>query len=80
VTIAIRPEDIEVNAQRSEAKGNFLEGEIDALLFVGDRLECHIKIGIEAILVYAPRYQNLEEGMKVHLYFPPEVLSVWPLL
>ncbi len=78
VTIAIRPEDITLNAQGGEGDHNFLEGEIDALLFVGDRFECHVKIGGEAILIYASRYQNLEEGMKVRLYFSPEALSLWP--
>ncbi|MBP1157188.1 MULTISPECIES: ABC transporter ATP-binding protein [unclassified Paenibacillus] len=73
--VSIRPEDIVVS---SEAEHNVLEGEIDALLFIGDRFECHVKIGDEAILVYAPRNQNLVEGQKVRLYFPPEVLSVWP--
>ncbi len=79
VTIAIRPEDIAVNVPGSEGDQNYLEGEIDALLFMGDRFECHVKIGEEAILVYAPRDRQLEEGMKVRLHFAPEVLSVWPL-
>ena len=78
VTIAIRPEDIVVHGQTGGDDHNYLEGEIDALLFLGDRMECHVRIGEEAILVYAPRYQNLEEGMKVRLSFPPEGLSVWP--
>lgn len=78
VVVSIRPEDIVVNASGSEADHNFLEGEIDALLFIGDRYECHVKIGDEAILGYVPRNQNLEEGSNVRLYFPLEGLSVWP--
>ncbi|MBP1154062.1 MULTISPECIES: ABC transporter ATP-binding protein [unclassified Paenibacillus] len=78
VVVSIRPEDIVVNARNEESDHQVLEGEIDALLFGGDRFECHVKLGDEAILVYTPRVQNLEEGQKVRLYFPPEVLSVWP--
>ncbi|MFC3343109.1 ABC transporter ATP-binding protein [Paenibacillus abyssi] len=78
VVVSIRPEDIVVHASDGEADPNVLEGEIDALLFIGDRYECHIKIGDEAILGYVPRNQNLEEGSNVRIHFPLEGLSVWP--
>jgi ABC-type Fe3+/spermidine/putrescine transport system ATPase subunit len=76
VSIAIRPEDIVVNPNGAAA-GNRLEGRIDATLFIGDRFECHVTIGEQAILIYTPRNQQLREGQKVQLYFPPEDVSVW---
>jgi len=77
VAVTARPEDIAVNPNGAGAGQNQLEGTVNALLFMGDRFECHVKIGEQAILVYTPRNQQLEEGQKVRLYFPPEDISVW---
>jgi ABC-type Fe3+/spermidine/putrescine transport system ATPase subunit len=77
VYVAIRPEDIVVNAGGTADGKNQLEGVIDAVLFIGDRFECHVKIGEQAIMVYTPRNQPLQEGQKISLYFPEEDISVW---
>jgi hypothetical protein len=47
------------------------------VLFIGDRFECHVKIGAQAVMVYTPRNQVLKEGQRISLYFPPEDISVW---
>ncbi|MBP1155401.1 MULTISPECIES: ABC transporter ATP-binding protein [unclassified Paenibacillus] len=78
IVIAIRPEDISILSDLEQSKGNELEGTINALLFVGDRYECHIQLGDTSVLVYAPRNQRLAEGQSVRLYFPPEAVTVWP--
>jgi ABC-type Fe3+/spermidine/putrescine transport system ATPase subunit len=78
VCVAIRPEDIVVNPDALAGGQNRLDGVIDAVLFIGDRFECHVKIGEQAVMVYTPRSQPLKEGQKVNLYFPPEDISVWP--
>ena len=78
VSLAIRPEDIVVNPPDRADGQNLLDGMIDATLFIGDRFECHVKLGEQAILIYAPRNQALHEGQKVRLYLPPEKISVWP--
>ncbi len=77
VAVAIRPEDIVIDPGQAAAN-NQLEGTIDATLFIGDRFECHVRIGEQTILVYAPRNRQLQEGQRVRLYFPPESVSVWP--
>ncbi|MBA2690512.1 MAG: ABC transporter ATP-binding protein [Burkholderiales bacterium] len=79
VLVCVRPEDIVVKPNGAATEQNELEGTVDALLFVGDRFECHVRVGEQAMLVYAPRSQLLEEGQKVTLYFPPEDISVWPI-
>jgi ABC-type Fe3+/spermidine/putrescine transport system ATPase subunit len=77
VCVAVRPEDIVVDPQGMGDGGNCLEGEVDAVLFIGDRFECHVKIGEQAVMVYTPRNQVLKEGQRISLYFPPEEISVW---
>lgn len=77
VSVAVRPEDVVVNPNGVGDGGNQLQGVIDALLFIGDRFECHVKIGDQAVLVYTPRHRPLQEGQTVKLYFPPEEISVW---
>jgi ABC-type Fe3+/spermidine/putrescine transport system ATPase subunit len=77
VTITIRPEDIIINSEQYRGNENELEGIIDTLLFVGDRYECRVEIGEKTVMVYAPRSQRLNEGQKIRLYLPPEVVSIW---
>jgi ABC-type Fe3+/spermidine/putrescine transport system ATPase subunit len=77
ICVAIRPEDVVVNANGLPDGSNQLEGLIDAVLFIGDRFECHVRIGDQAIMVYTPRNQPLQEGQTVRLYFPPQEISLW---
>ncbi|HZF03600.1 MAG TPA: ABC transporter ATP-binding protein [Patescibacteria group bacterium] len=78
--VAIRPEDIEVApAEGPPPKDNGLPGVIDALLFVGDRYEARVALGGgQRIMLLLPRAREWREGQRVHLGFPPDVVSVWP--
>ncbi len=77
VSVAVRPEDVVVNPNGTGGKVNQVQGAIEAILFIGDRFECHVRIGDQTVLVYTPRNQPLQEGQEVRLYFPPEEISVW---
>jgi ABC-type Fe3+/spermidine/putrescine transport system ATPase subunit len=81
--VAIRPEDIEValddGAAATTARDG-LGGVIDALLFVGDRYEARVVLGGEhRIPLLLPRAREWREGQRLHLAFPPETVSVWPV-
>ena len=59
---------------------NALTGTIEALLFVGDRYEARVALGGEQrILLLLPRAHAWREGQRLHLAFPPDVVSVWPV-
>jgi iron(III) transport system ATP-binding protein len=79
--VAIRPEDIEVLPERRGGAGdNTLPAVIDALLFVGDRYEARVTLGGEhGILLLLPRAPEWREGQRLHLRFPPAMVSVWPV-
>jgi ABC-type Fe3+/spermidine/putrescine transport system ATPase subunit len=74
--VAIRPEDIEVDADGAHPT---LPGVIEALLFVGDRYEARVALGGEhRILLLVPRSREWREGQRLELGFPPGAVSVWP--
>ena len=78
--VAVRPEDIEVAANdRPAARDHTLGGVIEALLFVGDRYEARVALSEEhRILLFLTRGGDWREGQRLQLYFPPDVVSVWP--
>jgi iron(III) transport system ATP-binding protein len=77
VFVAVRPEDISANAVSSPEKENRLEGTIEALLFLGDKTECQVKVGEERLLVYVPRAWTLASGDKIPVRIPKGVARVW---
>jgi ABC-type Fe3+/spermidine/putrescine transport system ATPase subunit len=77
VLVAIRPEDILVEEGAAGDSCNRLEGTIAEMLFLGDRYECHIRVGGQEIILYFPRSTPYREGQPVRVHFPPSALSVW---
>ncbi len=78
VFVAVRPEDVAIEADAGGSQ-NSLEGTIDTLLFVGDRCECHVRLGDGSpVVAYLPRHTTWQEGQTVQLKFPVEALSAWP--
>ncbi len=77
VFVAIRPEDILLDEGESDQGCNRLEGKITALLFMGDRYECHLQVGEDQIVLYVPRANRCREGQNLRIYFPARALSVW---
>ena len=77
--VAVRPEAIEVGGGHGRTEtGNILRGEIEALLFVGDRYEARVALGgQQRIRLPLPR-GAWREGQGLELHLPPELVSVWP--
>jgi ABC-type Fe3+/spermidine/putrescine transport system ATPase subunit len=78
VIACIRPERIAVASAARGHGGNELEGTVETMLFLGDRYECLVQIGGQAILAYVPSSERLKEGQRVPLAFPKEALTLWP--
>ena len=81
VSMAIRPEYVSVTA--GSASGtlppNSVQGQVEALLFLGDSFECRVQIGEDQhVLLQVPRTIEWKEGSSVVLEFPREHLAVWP--
>ena len=80
VQVAIRPEAIAIEAGELRPtcnENNRLTGNIEALLFVGDRFECRIQVAGERLFFYLPRTGSWHEGQRVSLTFPKEAVSLW---
>jgi ABC-type Fe3+/spermidine/putrescine transport system ATPase subunit len=75
----IRPESVRIGSGVVEPDGNVLQGSIEALLFLGDRFECAVRVDGVPMVVYAPRTERLLEGQTVKIQVPSQALSLWPL-
>jgi ABC-type Fe3+/spermidine/putrescine transport system ATPase subunit len=75
----IRPESVRIGSSVIEPDGNVLQGSIEALLFLGDRFECAVRINGLPMIVYAPRTEQLTEGQTIRIQVPKKALSLWPL-
>jgi ABC-type Fe3+/spermidine/putrescine transport system ATPase subunit len=79
VYAAVRPEDVDIMEQADGATENVLAGEVEAVLFTGERSEVSVRVGDRGrVLAYAPRRMRLAEGQAVHLRFKPGSLTFWP--
>jgi ABC-type Fe3+/spermidine/putrescine transport system ATPase subunit len=79
VTIAIRPEDIEVRrATTASAPPDIIVGTAQARLFVGERIEYQIEIdGQSHLVLYGDRHDPVPEGATVWIKPRPKGHSAW---
>jgi ABC-type Fe3+/spermidine/putrescine transport system ATPase subunit len=79
VSLAIRPEDIELAAREDgEASQGAIGGTVETRLFVGERTEYRILVpDQEPLLIYGRREQVLEEGRPVWLRPRGHNVAVW---
>jgi iron(III) transport system ATP-binding protein len=69
VIVVIRPEDINIVAEA--ITGNVLRGKIDALIFMGDALECQLSVGAQKLRTKLHPSSALRQGETVSLQLPP---------
>ncbi len=77
VEISVRPEAVRLRRAGEPAEGGILKGVIEAILYQGDRSECEVRIGSQAILVYLPPQLSPAQGDPVELVLPPGNLRLW---
>ena len=77
VEIAFRPEAIRLAQPGEEADA--LVGSVEAVLYQGERSECEVRIGSQAVLAYLPPERRLARGDRVALSIAPGAISIWPL-
>jgi iron(III) transport system ATP-binding protein len=77
IEIAIRPEAIRLALPGEEAGA--LIGSVEAVLYQGERSECEVRIGEQAILTYLPPERRVARGDRVALSIAPDAISIWPL-
>ncbi|HXQ50595.1 MAG TPA: ABC transporter ATP-binding protein [Stellaceae bacterium] len=77
VEISVRPEAVRIERANGGAAGGALEGVVEAVLYQGERSECEVRVGSEAILVYAAPDIALARGDRIALSIAPDAPRVW---
>jgi iron(III) transport system ATP-binding protein len=72
VLIIVRPEDINVISKPNVPQENVLNGKVDAVIFMGDALECQLSVGSQRLRTKLHPASGLHQGQNVMLQLPPE--------
>jgi iron(III) transport system ATP-binding protein len=72
VVVVIRPEDVTLNDAAPTANENTLEGTIEAIVFMGDTLECQVAVGAKQIRLKLHPSSPVAKGARVRLKLPAE--------
>ena len=78
VVLAIRPENVAVYTDDAVPSVNSVEGKVDVVVFLGNILECIVKVADQRINVQLHPAGALERGNKVLLHFPSQHLLAIP--
>ena len=72
VVVVIRPEDLNLYTGNATQNDNILEGKIEALIFMGDTLECQVAVGAKIIRIKLHPSAPVARGETVRLQLPAE--------
>jgi ABC-type Fe3+/spermidine/putrescine transport system ATPase subunit len=75
VTLNLRPEDITLDswpAADDRSGGNRFEGEVIDTIYLGNVMECRVKVGRYEISVQIDHYEQIAPRQKICLSFEPD--------
>jgi iron(III) transport system ATP-binding protein len=74
VVLSVRPEDLALHLQRPDGApaGNLLDGEVIDTVYLGNFLDCQVRVGSCEVSVQINHYEQLAPGQKVFLTFSPD--------
>ena len=78
VTVAIRPEQVNLTAGRQDGRANMVEATLQTVQFLGDRYEYTVTLGTETRVLASPEPQSAKSGDRVYLELKPEGMTLWP--
>ncbi len=78
VHVTIRPEHLVLCGDRNEYDHNVLPARVQELAFLGDRIECRIAVGQEAVRAFLPADARLRPGDNVFVHLPQVHCRVIP--
>lgn len=72
--LSLRPEDIALHTQRpaDQAHDNMFEGEVVDTVYLGNFLECRVRVGTHELGVQLDHFEQLAPQQKVFLTFQPD--------
>ena len=74
VIVCVRPEDLSITAAPPASQANVFTGEIKALIFLGEIVDCQIMVGDELIRARVHPKSAFEKGQRVYIEADPNVL------
>jgi len=72
VLIIVRPEDINVVSEASVGQENVLHAKVEAVIFMGDALECQLSVGSQRLRTKLHPASGLRQDQSVMLQLAPE--------
>ncbi|MFI6521440.1 ABC transporter ATP-binding protein [Spirillospora sp. NPDC050679] len=78
VLLAIRPETVRLHQDEPAGVPNVVKGEVERLMFVGECVDCHVRVGEETWVTRQDPRLAAEPGDQVWLELPAEHVSVLP--
>ena len=72
--LSVRPEDLSLHLRKPDdtGSGNLFEGEVVDTIYLGNFLECRVRVGRHELCVQIDHYESLVPRQKVFLSFRPE--------
>jgi iron(III) transport system ATP-binding protein len=71
--LSVRPEDITVHLEApAVSDGNLIEGEVIDTIYLGNFLECNVRVGVHEVGVQIDHFVQLSPQQKVFLAFAPD--------
>ena len=70
VVVVIRPEDVNLNGGAAGQNENVLEGKVEAIVFMGDALECQVAVGTKLFRLKLHPSSTVARGNTVRLRMP----------
>jgi len=72
VVLVVRPEDIAIVSDTSIQQENLLRAKVEAVIFMGDALECQLSVGNQRLRTKLHPSSSLRQGQHVTLHLPRE--------
>jgi iron(III) transport system ATP-binding protein len=74
VMLSLRPEDITIHFERPDGanNGNLFAGEVVDTIYLGNQMECRVKVGRYEIGIQTDHYEQIAPQQKVFLSFKPD--------
>jgi iron(III) transport system ATP-binding protein len=75
--VAVRPESLSAGTVALDGgDGNVLEGEVEKAIFLGDTIDCQVRVGAQCIRARTSALEDLTPGKRVYIRFNPEACVV----
>jgi len=80
VSVVFRPEDVLVHTDSYSQNPNIFQGIIERLIFVGNKIQCEIRVGTSLIHGDISLHLEVQAGEQISFEIPPERIWILPVV